>query len=82
MWIRFFVEFRHFLVFFFGYFIKFLVVFSLYLAITMKKSKRLKRRKRKNIIICDKSGKRRGSVGGGSPNVDKKFLSVNIINFG
>ena len=37
MWIRFFVEFRHFLVLFFGHFYTYLVVFCLYLAIIREK---------------------------------------------
>ena len=57
MWTRFFVEFRQFLMLFFGSFITYLVTFSLYLAITMR-NKNLKKlnRRRKNIITFDKSG--------------------------
>ena len=56
MWISFFVEISNFLCFF-GSFITYSVVFSLYLAITMRKNlKRLNRRRRKNTIDFDKSG--------------------------
>ena len=64
----------------FWFFITYFVVFSLYLAITMRnKSKKVKYKKKKKILlILIKVDKGKG---GGSPNVDKKFLNVNIIKF-
>ena len=77
--IRFFVvvEFRHFLMLF-GSFITYLVVFSLYLAITLRKNlKRLNRRRRKILLFffikVDK--------GDWGEMWIKTGLNVNIINF-
>jgi len=77
--IRFFVvvEFRHFLMLFFS-FITYLVVFSLYLAITLRKNlKRLNRRRRKILLFffikVDK--------GDWGEMWIKTGLNVNIINF-
>ena len=62
---------------FFGTFISYFVVFSLYLSIT-KKKKRVNRKKKILLLISIKVDK---GQGGGHRRWIKKFLNVNIINF-
>ena len=69
--------------FFSGHLNTYLVVFSLYLSITKKKKieeKKLNKNLRKLLFILIKVNKGRGGVG--LANVEEKFLSVNIINWG
>ena len=60
MWIRFFLLNLGIFYAFLDFFVKYLVVFSLYLAITMRrrknKKKGLNKRRRKNLINFDKHG--------------------------